>query len=98
MNKVEKKIVETVVNNLHITRGTSWSSGDLDQWSKWAKRMQAAIDNNVPILRTLIEASDEKEDDKDFVELFNQLLWLEEEGYLDPDKTAEEIFREIVGV
>lgn len=55
MDVLEKKLIEKVITNLTKSQETDWVRGHLDDWSEHAKEMSTSIDNNVEILKTLIE-------------------------------------------
>ena len=56
MDETNKQIIQDVANQLNNSITTNWSSGDLEQWSNYAKRMKNTIIAVVPILKTLANA------------------------------------------
>ncbi len=54
MTKQEQLLIKTVISNLEKSDFIAWTTRDLTQWSEFAKKMQATIRQNVPILKTLI--------------------------------------------
>ena len=80
MKKVEKNVVASVVENLSISTQTSWSSGEVEVWAKWARRMRDTIQASNRTLRGLLETEDEERISND--DMFEILSWLDGHGYL----------------
>ena len=97
MNKTEEAIVRATMENLKKARVTEWTSGGLDQWSTWAKKMRDTIIASDSTITALLDASgdeDSKNGDSDLAYIFNLLIKLEDMGALNDD--AEVIFRQII--
>lgn len=80
MKKVEKKVVESVVDNLSLSTNTTWTTGEVEVWAKWARRMRDTIHNSNRTLRGLLETEDEERISNE--DMFEILSWLDEHGYL----------------
>jgi hypothetical protein len=84
MLKTEKQILLDVVSSLHSSTFTTWSTGTLDDWIIYAKKMRITIDSVVPIIRTIANYPDEtnsefvysdfKRNDEIFKKNFNKLM------------------------
>ena len=59
MNATEKIILKQIIENLEISTKTKWTSGYLDDWTEYAKKMHHAIRNNNNILKSLLTTPDE---------------------------------------
>lgn len=60
MKNLEINIVKSVIKNLKDSTKVSWSYGDLQDWTDWAKKMRGSIKNNVSVLETLLEEKEEE--------------------------------------
>jgi len=72
MNKTEKIVLETIIENIVDSHYTKWESGNLDDWATYAKQMKAAgIAANKLISNILKISYDEEEqlDDKKLLTL-----------------------------
>lgn len=74
-----KKNLNELANSLQKSTTTSWSTGGLEQFSVWAKRMRDTINVVVPQLRVIAETSDlEQMVDKKLNERLSKLYTKEE--------------------
>jgi adenylosuccinate lyase len=53
MNAEFSNIINGVIKTLESSTRTSWTSGDLDDWSNYAKRMKESIFTNTEVLKHL---------------------------------------------
>ena len=59
----EKEILKNVSNELEASTKTSWSSGGIEEYSSWARKMRTTIQTVVPILRTIANAEDKPKEE-----------------------------------
>ena len=57
MTPLEINVLKTVISNLQISVKKNWETGDVHDWSRFAKILQEGIKNNIPILQALIDSS-----------------------------------------
>ena len=57
MTPLEINVLKTVISNLTTAKKTTWDKGGIDDWYDHAMKMRAAIQNNIPMLQALIDAS-----------------------------------------
>lgn len=56
MNNTEKKLINSICETLNKSSIPSWTSGDLEDWSEYAKNMRTTIKNSTATLTTLTDA------------------------------------------
>ena len=58
MKETEKKQLKAIADRLLEVSDSGWTSGDLEQWASYGKKMESAILTVVPILKALAEDTD----------------------------------------
>lgn len=53
MTITERLVIKELVESLNKSTETSWTSGYLNDWIDWAKKMKAVIQTSTPILEKL---------------------------------------------
>jgi hypothetical protein len=96
MTTGEKDLLLSICDLLTAAAKDRWNPNSNSANRDNFNRMESSIDNNVLLIKKLISNSNDTSGEKDFIGLFNTLLWLEDLGHLDG--SAEEIFREVLGV
>jgi len=59
MENTQKQIIKNIVDSLNESTRTSWTSGNLDQWTTYGRRMKDTIQSVTPILSTISTGLDE---------------------------------------
>jgi len=61
MEKLEQKLLKSVIKNLKKSTKKSWTYGDLGDWRDWAQKMRGTINNNIGVLESLLDEVEEIE-------------------------------------
>jgi len=61
MTSLEKSILEKLKNSLIASTKTSWESGNLDDWTAWAKKMRTTIANSASVMDAMLEEPTKEE-------------------------------------
>lgn len=87
MNKSEKAVVTSVLENIYASAQRDWESGDAKAWANFGKRLETSAKDGCHTIMKVIEANNGNEE-----VIKNTLLWLEKQGYVD-DELSEIIHK-----
>lgn len=80
MNKTEKTVVTSVLENIYASSQREWKTGDTKAWANFGKRLETSAKDGCHTIMKLIESNNGNEE-----VIKNTLLWLEKQGYIDDE-------------
>ncbi len=80
MNKTEKLVITSVLENIFSSTNRNWAVGDAKKWGNFAKRLETSSKDGCHTIMKLIDSNDGNEE-----VIKNTLLWLESQGELTDD-------------
>jgi len=72
MDSKTAQIILDITNQLDKSTKTEWYSGDLSDWSEYARNMKRTITTIIPILETIAKPNVESDFEKQLKELENK--------------------------
>lgn len=86
MNKSEKAVVTSVLENIYASAQRDWKTGDAKAWANFGKRLETSAKDGCHTVMKLIESNNGNE-----TVIMNTLLFLERNDMLDKDWELSEV-------
>ena len=61
MNNTERIVLKELTKSLVESTETNWSYGDIEEWSKFARRMRSVIETVTPVMEKLTSDANKDE-------------------------------------